>query len=108
LDGLELGTGVLIESDGSASGVFHVVLLGHTLLGTRQNVTIEGDVSTGALAPGGQANFSGIATVDLGDGTPLLPGVSFSVTATSGALVLSLGSTTLPAAGLTGAGLTIE
>jgi hypothetical protein len=62
----------------------------------------------GALAPGGRANFSGVATVDFGDGTPPLPDVSFSVMATSGSLVLSLDSTTLPAAGLTGGGMTID
>ena len=107
LDHIELGTGVFISSDGSASGVFHASLLG-ALLGHRQEITVEGDVHEGAGAPGGQASFSGEASVDLGDGTPPVSGVPFSVTANSGGLVLSLGTTTLPAATLPDGALTID
>jgi hypothetical protein len=107
LDSLELGTGVIIDADGSASGVFHAVLLG-ALLGQPQQITVEGKVLEGAAAPGGQARFNGDATVDLGDGTPPVIGVPFSVTASTGGLVLSLGTTTLPAATLPERSLTID
>jgi hypothetical protein len=109
LDGLELGTGVFIEPNGSATGVFHAVLVGRSLLGQPQNITVEGNVNQGTMGPDGlRADFSGIATVDLGDGTAPLPGVPFSVSTTAGNVVLAIESTTLPAAGLTSGAVTIE
>lgn len=109
LDGLELGTGVFIEPNGSASGVFHAVLVGRSLLGEPQRVTIEGNVNQGTMAADGlRADFSGIATVDLGDGSAPLAAVPFSVSTTAGNVVLAIESTTLPAAGLTSGVVTIE
>jgi len=106
LDGLEVGTGVFISSDGSATGEFHAVLLGSSALG--RQIVVEGKVSTGAVALGGQASFGGTATVDLGDGTAPLPGVPFSVAATADSLVLVLDAINLPAALLTEGAITIE
>lgn len=107
VDGLTLGTGVFIEPDGFAAGTFHAVLVGQSLLG-RQEVTVEGKVNAGSGTPAGSATFSGTASVDLGDGTPALPGVIFSVTVTPDSLVLALGSTILPAAGVTTGTIIIE
>jgi hypothetical protein len=106
LDNLDLGTGVFIEPDGSASGVFHSVLTGHSPLGPRQ-ITVEGNVSQGIVSSDGQRSFSGIATVDLGDGTSS-PGIAFTVTLSGDSVVLTVGATTLPAAGLTSGAVTIE
>ena len=106
LESLDLGTGVFIESDGSATGVFHSVLAGRSLLGPRQ-ITVEGNVSQGAVTSDGRGNFSGIATIDLGDGTSL-PGTAFTVTLSADSVVLTIGSTTLPAAGLSSGAVTIE
>jgi hypothetical protein len=39
---VELGTGVFIEPDGSASGVYSAVVNGKSLLGLQQQVKIEG------------------------------------------------------------------
>lgn len=108
LDGMEVGTGVFIDSNGSATGQFHAVLLGISLLGQPQQITVEGKVSEGALASDGQASFGGMATVDLGDGTTPLLAVPFSVTATADGLVLALDATTLPAAALTAGAITVE
>jgi hypothetical protein len=109
LDGLELGTGVFIEPNGSATGVFHAVLAGRSLLGQAQRVTLEGTVNQGTISSDGlRADFSGIATVDLGDGTAPLSAVPFSVSTTAGNVVLAIESTTLPAAGLTSGAVTIE
>ena len=69
---------------------------------------VEGKVSTGAVALGGQASFGGTATVDLGDGTAPLLGVPFSVAATVDSLVLVLDAINLPAALLTEGAITIE
>src|SRR2546426_205066 len=53
LKGLTLGQGMFIGQDGSATGQFQAVLLGTSLLGTPQNVTVEGEVSNGSVAVGG-------------------------------------------------------
>jgi hypothetical protein len=87
---------VFIEPDGSASGVYSAVLTGQSLLG-QQQITIDGNVLRGDVAPDGRVYFSGIATVNLGDGTPALPGVPFSFSTASNSVRLTVGSTTLPA-----------
>ena len=108
LDSLQLGTGVIIDPDNSAVGNFHSVLTGRSALGQPQEITVEGNVSQGTVDENGTASFSGIATLDVGGGAPLQAGVPFSVTTTSGSLVLVIGSTTLPPASLTGGSITIE
>jgi hypothetical protein len=107
LSGLELGQGIFVAPDGTAQGEFHVVLLGKSLLGLPQEIVVDGKVSNGSVTSDGRANVSGIATVDLGDGTPL-PGVPFTVTLSADSVVLTIGSTILPAAGLTSGAITIE
>lgn len=108
LDGLQLGTGVIVEPDNSAVGTFHVVLIGRSLLGGRQEITVEGKVNQGTVDENGTGSFSGIASIDFGDGAPLHPGVPFSVTTSASSLILAIESTTLPAASLTGGSVTIE
>jgi hypothetical protein len=107
LQGMEVGTGVFIEADGSASGTFHAVLKG-TALGSSREITVEGDVSEGSIGTDGRANFNGTASVNMGDGTPPLPSVFFSVIAGTDGVVLRIDSTMLPAAGLTAGAITIE
>ena len=109
LDRMEMGTGVFLEPNGSATGVFHAVLVGHSLLGQPQNITVEGKVNQGAKAADGlRADVSGIATVDLGDGKAPLPGVPFSASTSAGKVVLAIQAITLPAAGLTSGAVAIE
>jgi hypothetical protein len=106
LSSLEFGQGVLTGTgDGSASGVFHAVLLGTSSLGQLQRVTVEGNVDAGSVA--GTAIFSGIATVDMGDGS-LLPGVPFSVSVSPDTLQLTLGSSSLPGAVLSAGAIAID
>jgi hypothetical protein len=107
LHGVELGTGVFIELDGSASGTFHAVLQGSSL-GSPQELTIEGKVTEGSVGSDGRATFSGTASFDFGDGMPPLPGIPFSVTAGADGVVLVINSTTLPAAGLDSGAVTID
>jgi hypothetical protein len=108
LTGLTLGQGVIIALDGSATGQFQAVLQGTSLLGTPQNITVEGEVSNGSVAVGGSATFSGTATVDMGDGSVPLVGVPFTVTASTGSLGLILGATALPTATLTAGSITVQ
>jgi hypothetical protein len=98
---------VFIEPDGSAFGVYNAVLTGETLLGQRQ-ITIDGNVLRGDVAPDGRVYFSGIATVNLGDGTPSLSGVPFSVSTANNSVRLTLGSTTLPAIQVNSGDITIN
>jgi len=105
--GIEMGTGVFIEADGSASGTFHAGLQGSSL-GLPREITVEGKVSEGSVAADGRATFSGTASVDLGDGSPPLLNITFSVTVGADRVVLAIDSTTLPAAGLTAGAVTIE
>ena len=108
LKGLTLGQGMYIAQDGSATGQFQAVLLGTSLLGTPQNVTVEGEVGGGSVAADGSATFSGTATVDMGDGTLALPGVPFAVTVSAGSLGLILNAVALPTATVTAGSITIK
>ena len=106
--GFELATGLFTEADGSASGVFHVVLNGRTIVGGERRITIEGNVTQGTVLPSGASSFGGVATMDFGDGAPAISGVPFSADVSAGGIVLTVQSTTLPHADLVGEGLTIE
>ena len=108
LRGLTLGQGLFIGQDGSATGQFHVVLLGTSSLGAPQEVVVEGEVRVGSVAADGSATFSGTATVTMGDGTLPLLGVPFTVTAATGSLGLILGTTALPTATLTAGSITVQ
>ena len=108
LKGLTLGQGLFITQDGSTTGQFQAVLLGTSLLGAAQNITVEGEVSGGSVGADGSATFSGTATVDMGDGTLPLPGVPFTVTASAGSLGLILNAVALPTATVTAGSITIK
>lgn len=105
LSGLEAGAGVLIEPDGSATGQFFALLAGTSLLGPEE-IEVDGKVSGGSSGPDGSVTFAGMATVDMGDGSVPLD-LPFSVTATAEALLMTLGTSTLPAAALTEGSITI-
>ena len=107
LESVDVGTGVFVEPDGTASGVFHAVLTGRALDSSRQ-ITIEGKPIDGTIGADGGVTLNGVATVDLGDGTPTISGVPFSINLAGGSLVLTVNSTTLPAAALTGGSVTVE
>ena len=107
LNGVEIGTGVFIEADGSASGTFHATLQGISL-GSAIELTVEGKVSEGSIGPDGRATFGGTASIDFGDGTAPLPSIPFRVTAGADGVVLTIESTTLPAAALSAGGVTID
>lgn len=107
LNGLEVGTGLAISSEGTATGQFFGVLVGTTALGPRE-IDVDGEVRTGSVGQDGSATFGGSATVDMGDGSLPLLDVPFTVTATTEGLLLTLGASTLPSATLTAGTITIE
>ena len=107
LSGLQLGTGVLTGVDDTASGAFHAVLDGTTLLGQAQKVTVEGKVDGGFLVAG-SARFSGTATLDLGGGALPLAGIPFDVTLGTDSVQLTINGTSLPPATLAAGAIAIE
>jgi hypothetical protein len=108
LSGLTVGQGIFIAQDSSASGQFQAVLLGTSLLGTPQNIILEGEVGSGSFGGDGSAIFSGIATVSMGDGTLPQLGVPFTVKASTQSLGLTLDGKALPTAAVTAGSITIE
>ena len=104
----DLGTGVFIETDGSASGPINIVLYGRSILGQAQQIIIDGTADRGAVGPNGRAYFSGLASINLGTGTPLLTNVPFTVNAADNSLVLTINSTALSIAGITSGTVSVE
>ena len=88
-------------------GEFQAVLLGSSPPGTPQNVTVDGEVQSGAVGAEGSATFRGTATVDMGDGTLPLPGVPFAVVS-AGSLALILNAVALPTATVTAGSITVK
>jgi hypothetical protein len=106
VSGLELGTGALIEPDGSAVGVFHAVL-NASVLGQPRQLTLEGKITQGTMSGDGSASVSGTGTLDLGDGTAPVPIGYLNVAVGTNSLVLSIDSATLPVQ-LTNGSVTVE
>src|SRR5438552_2274365 len=71
LSGSTIGFGVEVRADGSAVGEFETVLLGTSLLGAAQNITVDGQVARGTTNSDGSVTFGGTGTVDLGTGQVL-------------------------------------
>jgi hypothetical protein len=71
------------------------VLQGSSLGGSPQELTLEGNVTGGSVDADGRATFSWSASLDMGDGTPPLASVPFSVTTGADDLVLLIESTEL-------------
>ena len=108
VDGLTVGTGAILNSDGTATGTFYAVLAGVSAAGMPHHITVDGSVAAGRLAGGGQAELAGTAQLDLGDGTHPLPAVPFSVIATADTLLVTIDATPLSAAAITKGAIAIE
>jgi hypothetical protein len=107
VSGLQFGMSVYISDDGSAEGDFQATLLGTSILGLPQYIEVQGE-ATGGFTALGIRTFSGIATVNMGNGTPALTNVPIIVTATPTTMLLTIGITNLPALTLTGGTISIE
>jgi hypothetical protein len=101
LNSLTAGVGLGVAGSWAA-GQFQVTLTGTTVLGNEQSIVVNGRATTGVASAPGTATFSGVATVDPGDGTPPVPGVPFAALVVpgvdgAGSLTIHLGATNLPA-----------
>ena len=113
LNGLQSGYGVEIGADGSALGQFCTVLLGTSVLGGQQTISVEGQATSGSRTGVNLATFSGTATINMGDGTAPLLGVPFTATITTntndqGSIGLVLGLASLPSATVNQGTMTIK
>jgi|SRR5881409_822358 len=108
LNGSTFGIGVLVNLDGSAVGDVEIVLAGTSSSGQPQYIAVEGKAATGSVNPDGSVTIGGTANVDMGDGTPGLPSVPFSVTLTTQGLQLAIGTVSLPTQTLSEGAVTIQ
>jgi hypothetical protein len=108
LSSLRIGQGVLISGNGTARGQIAIALLGNTVVGQPQTISIEGEASSGSVNANGSASVSGNCTLDMGDGTPPVANVPFTVTVTAGSVALRVGATSLPVATLNVGSITIR
>lgn len=116
LSGLELGSGAIIAWDGStADGHLSVRLLGipNPLTGAQQVISVEASATGGSRPALNLVTITGSCTIDMGDGTPPVPGVPIVATIATdaqslGTVGLTLGATALPSATMNGGAMTIE
>ena len=108
LSGSTFGIGAIVAGDGTAIGDVEIVLSGTSLVGQPQSIAVEGKVASGSLNADGSVTVAGAANVDMGDGTPALSSVPFSVTLTAQGLQLVVGTTNLPTQTLSEGTITIQ
>jgi hypothetical protein len=112
LSSVQLGMGLGVAGTW-AVGQFQTTLTGVTALGQEQNIVVEGLVNGSVPSGPNTAIFSGISTVDPGDGTPPVAGVPFTASVAAnadgtGSLALTLGATSLPAAAINEGYVTVQ
>jgi hypothetical protein len=112
LNGLTLGMGLSVAG-GWALGQFQTTLVGVSALGLEQDIQVEGHATSSVPSEPHTAIFSGTCTVELGDGTPPVPDVPFTVVVAvnaegTGSLTLTLGTTSLPAVTVNEGSMTIR
>jgi hypothetical protein len=111
LSGLRFGAGVIFTSPGTAQGALQTALVSVPVNGVSRVIKVTGDVTAGNGIVGGRATFSGLGTVDPGDGSAPLVSVPFTVTLSPGAaptVTLTLNGQTLPAALLSAGNVTVD
>ena len=83
IDGSQFGMGIVIWEDGSAQGHFECLMAGTSDIFGLPLMAVEGEVASGSDNGDGSATFSGVSTVNLGNGQ-IFTGVPFEVTVTEG------------------------
>jgi hypothetical protein len=83
IDGSQFGMGVTIWEESSARGHFLCLMAGRSDILGLPLMAVEGKVNDGRVNDGGSATFSGVATINLGNGQ-IFRAVPFAVTVTAG------------------------
>jgi hypothetical protein len=83
VDGSQFGMSVAIMEDGAARGHFLCLMAGRSQILGLSVMSVAGPVTGGAINGDGSATFTGVGTVNLGNGQ-IFRGVSFRVTVSGG------------------------
>ncbi|HKQ97664.1 MAG TPA: hypothetical protein VJV75_07310 [Candidatus Polarisedimenticolia bacterium] len=112
LKDIRCGVGADVAPIGvGADGDVSCTMSGRSILGNlARQVTLEGFITQGGVSPSGVVQLHGVASMNLGDGSPPLTGLPFSLTVTpntegQGTLVLVIDQTALNAALVTNGGV---
>ena len=98
-NGVELAGGIyglgLRTGDGTTHGDLHAEFTGISLIGLYQIITVTGWI-TSATVVGGTVNFTGVATLDMGDGPPPVGGLSLAGTLTATGITVTVAGSSIP------------
>jgi len=83
IDGSQFGIGVTIRADGSAQGHFLCLMAGRSDILGLSLMAVQGPVNAGNDNGNGSVTFSGVGSVNLGNGT-IFNGIPFTVTVKAG------------------------
>jgi len=83
VDGSQFALAVTIPGNGDATGRFLCLMAGRSQILGLPVMSVQGEVTGGAFNADGSATFTGVSTVNLGNGQ-IFRGLSFSVTAWAG------------------------
>ena len=96
LAGGTFGVGVQTDGAGAATGDLELQLNGTSLIGLSQWITITGWITGGTQNPDGSMTFNGTGTLDMGDGTAPVGGLTLVANLSPAGLAVTIGSTALP------------
>ena len=83
VDGSQFGLGVIVQGDGSAKGHFECLMAGRSDILGLHLMSVAGQVANGSVSDDKSVTFSGVGSVNLGDGV-IIRGVPFLVRVTEG------------------------
>jgi hypothetical protein len=83
IDGSQFGMTVAILGGGAAKGHFMCLMAGRSDILGLHLMAVKGKVGDGSVNADGSVSFSGVGTVNLGNGT-LIQDITFAVTVTAG------------------------
>jgi hypothetical protein len=98
-NGVELAGGIygvgIRTAAGSTNGDLHAEFTGISLIGLYQIITVTGWI-TSSTVTGGTINFTGTATLDMGEGPPPTGGLTLVGSMTATGVTLNVGGSALP------------
>ena len=96
LAGGTFGIGVQTNSDGTAKGDIEIQLNGTSLIGLSQWITVTGWVTDGTLNADGSMTLNGTGTLDMGDGSAPVGGLTLVANVTISGITITIGGNAIP------------